>query len=170
MAGEPTHRFFTLNPRRKSWNMLLRPNLQLRLPIYVLGLTFVFVGLLAAHTYDVYGRLFTLAITESGQPEWFERTLRAQTGDFAWVWGAIGLGYMLAVLATCIVYVHRMVGPIVPIRRQIEALKNGDYGSRIALRSADAFDDVAADLNDLTDLLAEQQQKPEDEGSSLTPS
>ena len=60
MASDPGRGFFTLNPRRKAQNMLLRPGLQLRLPAYLLLLTLGFLGLLAAHTYEVYGRLFTL--------------------------------------------------------------------------------------------------------------
>jgi len=159
VASTPSRGFFTLNPRRKAKNMLLQPGLQLRLPVYMLLLTLALLGLLAAHTYEVYGRLFALAIAESNQPEWFRRTLDAQTGDFALVWGALGLTYTLAVLTVCIVYVHRMVGPIVPFRRHIEALKNGDFSSRVKLRRGDAFEDVASDLNELAELLAEQEKR-----------
>lgn len=159
MAREPSTNFLTLNPRRKFWNALQRPGLQLRLPLYLIAITGLFVGLLTAHTYDVYGRLFELAVAESSQPEWFERTLAAQSGDFGLVWGALTLGYMLSVLVMCIVYVHRMVGPLVPMRRHVEAIKNGDYASRVHLRDGDAFHDVAEELNDLAASLAEAEKR-----------
>ena len=159
MARGQSTGFFTLNPRRKFWNLLQQPGLQLRLPVYVLSLTLVFVGLLSGHTYDVYGRLFELAVAESSQPEWFERTLQAQSGDFALVWGSLSLGYVVAVLVLCIAYVHRMVGPLVPMRRHVEALKNGDSSSRIHLRDGDAFRQLAVELNDLAEILAETEKR-----------
>ncbi len=164
LAREPNAGFFTLNPRRKSWNLLQRPDLQLRLPAYLLALTLAFVGLLSAHTWDVYGRLFARAVAESNQPAWFERTLSAQTGDFALVWGAITLAYVLSVVILCVAYVHRMVGPLVPLRRHLEAMKNGDFSVRTHLRSRDAFQELAEELNELTAALADAEKRERAQG------
>jgi methyl-accepting chemotaxis protein len=49
---------------------------------------------------------------------------------------------------------HRIFGPIVSIRRRINALANGDYQSRIRLRANDEFKEVAVDLNKLAEVLA----------------
>ena len=46
-----------------------------------------------------------------------------------------------------------------PLAHRLEALKNGDFSSRVALRRGDAFEDVAHDLNELAELLAEQAKR-----------
>jgi signal transduction histidine kinase len=44
----------------------------------------------------------------------------------------------------------RLVGPITPISRHIEALNNGDYSSRISLRKNDYLEDIEVSLNELS--------------------
>lgn len=48
---------------------------------------------------------------------------------------------------------HRIFGPMVPIRRHLKALIEGDYSSRLTLRKKDEFQDVAEDLNELAKVL-----------------
>ena len=156
--AEPSKSFFTLNPRRKSKNLLLQPALQLKLPFYLLVLTLVFAGLFAAHGYRSYGRL----LTEMKPPPYLDEIVAAQTSDFLIVCGVLTFVYALIVVGLSIVYAHRMVGPMVPFRRQLEALKNGDYSTRVHLRRGDAFEDVARELNELSELL-ERAEKPDPE-------
>ena len=42
---------------------------------------------------------------------------------------------------------------MVTFRRHVEVWRSGDYAPRIALRKKDAFQDIAAGLNDLAELL-----------------
>lgn len=53
-----------------------------------------------------------------------------------------------------LVYSHRIFGPEVSIRRQIDALCKGEYDKRITLRKRDEFKEVADDLNRLAEILA----------------
>ena len=53
----------------------------------------------------------------------------------------------------------RVVGPVVAFQRQVEALKNGDYQSRVRLREKDCFDDLAQDLNELASLLERDEKR-----------
>ncbi len=151
--GEPNRGFFTLNPRRKSTNLLLQPALQLRLPLYLLLLTFAAGMLLGVHTYLSYERLFAVAVEHTENPVHFEQIFGAQTADFLVGVGAMGLVYVLALVVLSIAYLHKLVGPTVPLRRQLEALKNGDYSARVKLREGDALQDVARDLNELAEVL-----------------
>ncbi len=160
MARAPGTGFFTLNPRRKPWNLLLRPSLQLKLPLYMLLLTLAFVSTLAFHSYLTFGRVFEVAIQETLQPEFYRHVIAAQTRDFGVTLAALAFGYSVVVLVLCVAWAHRMIGPEIPIRRHIEALKNGDYGSRIHLRKQDAFGDVAEDLNELAAILEEGPKEP----------
>jgi signal transduction histidine kinase len=48
---------------------------------------------------------------------------------------------------------HRIWGPVIPLRRQINDLKNGNYQARIQLRPGDEFVELAEDLNALAHSL-----------------
>ena len=47
-----------------------------------------------------------------------------------------------------------MGGPTVAFRRHIQALRQGDFDSRVRLRRGDAFNEVADELNALSEDLA----------------
>jgi hypothetical protein len=68
--------------------------------------------------------------------------------------GIIGISVLSVVcFILWVVYSHRIFGPIVPIRRHIISLKNGDYSVRIKLRTGDEMKDVAEELNQLAEAL-----------------
>lgn len=71
--------------------------------------------------------------------------------------GTFGLGiFGVAAILMWVVFSHRIFGPVVPIRRHVEKLIEGDFSSRIALRSADELKELAADLNRLAEKLSEK--------------
>ena len=150
--------FFTLRPRRSSLRMLLQPVLQLKLPVVIVLLTLAFGLAFGANCWAAYARLHQLSLSQL--PEFHEQLFRDQTGNFLAVSGAIAVGYLAAILVYCVRYAHRLVGPTVAFRRHIEALKNGDYASRVVLRRNDAFGEVAADLNDLAHQLEHDEKPP----------
>jgi methyl-accepting chemotaxis protein len=147
--------------RRYKMNLLLQPALQLKLPALLVIITLGFVALQVAHTQFAYGKLFEIVLEEAGRPPFLEDLLRDQTGDYLEVSGAFTVLYFLVVVILSVAYAHRMVGPMVPIRRQIEALKNGDYSARVTLRKRDAFGELAEDLNELTRMLEEHGKERE---------
>ena len=67
MAREPGVGFFTLNPRRRPTVIPVQPGVQLKLPITILLVTVAFVGLLAWHSQDIFGRVFEFALREVSQ-------------------------------------------------------------------------------------------------------
>ncbi len=129
------------------------PFAQLKLPVYLLILTLAFGALFAWHSIAAYERLYGLVI--SSIPESHRVLLLDQTRDFAIVSATILTGYALFVLGVCLAYSHGLLGPLVALRRHVQALKDGEYGSRVELRESDrAYLDVAQDLNDLAQSLA----------------
>ncbi len=160
----PGNKFFTLNPRRKTSNLLIQPTLQLTLPVCLLLLTLGFAAVSAMHSHMAYGRLFELALEHTEQREFFEKDLKAQTADFKVVSGALAGAYVLIVMVVSILYAHRLVGPSVAFRRQLEAMKNGDFSQRVKLRKGDAFAEIADDLNELAEIF----ERDKGEGSSIT--
>ncbi len=129
------------------------PFAQLKLPVYLLILTLAFGALFAWHSTAAYERLYGLVI--SSIPESHRVLLLDQTRDFAIVSATILTGYALFVLGVCLAYSHGLLGPLVALRRHVQALKHGEYGSRVELRESDtAYLGVAQDLNDLAQSLA----------------
>jgi signal transduction histidine kinase len=63
---------------------------------------------------------------------------------------------------------NQIFGPLVPIKKFILKLKEGDYSSRILLRKDDEFTDIADELNALAQNL-EQQQAQQREQQSKPP-
>ncbi len=151
-------RILGLNQQRKTANLLLQPGVQLKLPVYFLLITTAFGGLVAIAISNAYRSLFLTIAAD--QPAYMERVLGAQTQDLLVVSGMLTIAYLLTVVAVAIVILHRLVGPTVALRRQVEALKNGDYSARVSLRRNDAFSELADDLNELAALL-ERGEKPE---------
>ena len=80
-------------------------------------------------------------------------TMQASVTMFGVV-GAIVL--ILMCLLLWVVYSHRVFGPMIPLRRHVQKLKEGDYSSRVILRGKDEFKELAADLNELAELLAKK--------------
>jgi signal transduction histidine kinase len=56
-------------------------------------------------------------------------------------------------LVTWLMYSHRIFGPVVPIRRQLLNLREGNYGGKVTLRRYDEFKEIAEDLNQLSSKL-----------------
>ena len=69
--------------RRSPMNFLLRPALQLKLPVYLLGVTLGFVALWGAHAYVAYETLLVSAFEDTVASEGLKHVLRFQTRDFA---------------------------------------------------------------------------------------
>ncbi len=142
------------DPRQRRAVRLLEPAAQLKLPLFLLAITLVFVAVSLGNAYFAFARFYDLAMTTV--PPAFHETVREQTLTFLILSGLIGVAYALAVLCFAIAYTHRLVGPSVAFRRHLYALRHGDYGERVSLRrGGSAFRDVARGLN----LLAEQLQR-----------
>ena len=145
-----------LDPRRRTVR-LLRPAVQLRLPLYLLAISLVFLGAMVWLAQAGLMRPIGFVIAEL-TPSLAE-TLGLLLRDFAAVAATATLAYVLLVLGVSGVYVKRLVGPVVAFRRHGEALKNGDYRSRVLLRGADAFEDLSQDLNELAGLLERDEKR-----------
>ena len=153
------------NQRRSTLNILQQPALQLKLPLILLAVTFAFAIFQIWHVHFAYSQIFDTVLKEAGQPQVLQDLIHDQTRDFITVSVEIGLAYALVIIALSVVAVHRMVGPTVAFRRHIEAMKNGDYSSRIHLRKRDAFKEIQDDLNELAALLEREANKHETSNS-----
>jgi methyl-accepting chemotaxis protein len=75
------------------------------------------------------------------------------------IWALLVLvGYVGVSIAVSLRITQKMVGSTVGFRRHIRAIANGDLSKRISVKRGDAFQDVAEELNYLTDALAKARE------------
>lgn len=142
------------DPRRSF--RLLHPGIQLGLALHVLAVGCVFGLLFLWNAWYAFADL--LATGFASAPAAFETEVREQARSFAMVSLAMGLGYALMVLGVCVAWSHRLLGPTVPLRRHVQALRDGNCRGRLRLRKTDGpFLPLADDLNELTQTLERRQ-------------
>ncbi len=149
-------RLFGLNEHRKARNLLLRPAFQLKLPLYILllSMAFLVLGVLFGNLYFQQTYMSTLAT--STQPEYLQQVIARQTQEFKLLSLLLLAVYAALVTVITTIYTHRLIGPTLPIRRHIKALRDGLYSHRVVLRKHDGLHDVADELNALAKTLEER--------------
>lgn len=140
---------FTRVSRRKTINLLLQPNLQLKLPLYVLLLTLMFVLSLWAVLYQGFEGLYEFIMLQSNIGEQIGPAIKYQANAVKIVLSVMTIVYAILIIGLSVAYLHRLVGPTIAFSRHMRALSNGDYSSRVKLRKNDAFRELAEDMNDL---------------------
>ncbi len=145
-----------LNEHRKARSLLLRPVFQLKLPFYILLLSIVFLllGVLFGNLY--FQQTYMSMLATSTQPDYLHEAFTRQVEEFRTLSFALLLVYAGLVTVISTIYTHRLVGPVMPIRRHIKALRDGLYTHRVTLRRHDGLQDIADDLNDLARTLEER--------------
>ncbi len=157
MAGNFMRSLFGLDSRRAF--RFLQLGTQVRLPLYLLLITVSFVSLFAWHTHSAFSKLYAMVMTSV--PDSFKEQIAHQTQDFSIVGAAILDGFVLVMVGFCIAYTHTLLGPTVPLRRQVQSMKDGNYQARNKLRQSDAaHQGLADDLNELASILQHAQKNP----------
>ena len=132
---------------------MLKPSLQMKLPLYTLILSFTF-GLVALLLFYVYfEQLYAMMLENTTQGSYLRAAVRLQTSNFIEAASMLLVGYILLMVAVTTIYTHRIIGPTVALKRHIKALKDGLYSHRVQLRKHDELKDMAADLNELAEIL-----------------
>jgi methyl-accepting chemotaxis protein len=140
---------FSRISRRKTINLLLQPNLQLKLPLYVLLLTLMFALLLWAVLCQGFEGFYEFLMLQSNVGEQIGPIIKYQTNAVIMVLSVMTIAYVILIIGLSVVYLHRLVGSTIAFSRHVRALRNGEYSSRIKLRKNDAFWELAQDMNDL---------------------
>jgi len=144
-----------LDERRKTKNFLQKPAFQLRLPLFILLLSVAFL-LLALALGNLYFEQTFATMTmmaTSSQTEYLQAVISEQTREFRFLSLLLLAVYAALVIVVTVIYTHRLIGPVLPVMRHIKALQEGLYSHRIKLRSHDAFQELAGELNELAAVL-----------------
>jgi HAMP domain-containing protein len=149
-------RLFSLNEHRKAYNLLLRPAFQLKLPLYILllSMAFLVLGVLFGNLY--FQQTYMSALATSTQPDYLQDVIARQTHEFKLLSLLLLAVYAALVTVITAIYTHRLIGPTLPIRRHIKALRDGLYSHRVRLRKHDGLQDLADELNALASALEER--------------
>lgn len=142
--------------QRNVRNILLRPEFQLKYSFYFVGITLIMMGgVFLLFLLSLEDMISTLAVVYRIEPEVIgaiQDSLR--TATFTTV--IVGALFGIVSVSLGIILTHRLVGPMVPIRRIIHQLAEGQYGVQARLRSKDDFQDIMNDLNQLSLKLSER--------------
>lgn len=128
--------------------------------MYMLGSTALVALLLGAFLYFAFNDLIAVINDSSETTSYYGEMIEIQLVNLVRYCGALFILYILLLAAVCVSYTHRLVGPLRPFTRQVEAMIDGNYKSRITLRKGDLqlYNEYADKLNELAKKLADQQK------------
>ena len=155
--------FFTLNPRRKARNRLQKPRLQLAFAMYAILLTILFSVSIIATVYLAFGDLYHAILDTSELRLYYKNEIRENFQASIGTLIPIVLTYVILIMVISVVFTERMVGPTIAFLRHINALKNGVYSARITLRKRDELQELAAELNELAEILERKSERDRNE-------
>ena len=141
--------------QRRLVNYLLQPLVQMRLGLVNVALSLAFVVALGWYA---YGRFVQFADVIATLTQADDQVSTLVSGYIRSVGATAFAGAVLFVLVNLFVSIyvtHRLVGPTVAFRRHIRGLLDGNFDVKTRLRKGDAFNEVAEDLNLLSERLGE---------------
>jgi methyl-accepting chemotaxis protein len=145
--------------KRRIKNYLLSPELQMRYGLYFLLFGFISAFFLQWFVYDkVKSQLVAFyALPDSDKLilEWIDPSVVLVDSQ--------AIIFFIAFPIVCFVFAifitHRIVGPVVALKRQIEKLQQGKFSSRVKLRKNDELFELAEALNELTANLQQKEMR-----------
>ena len=131
--------------KRKIRNYLINRRLQLRLTTKFLVLIFFFctiIGLLVYHTiWPVVSGFVPLALITHLKQQIFFRLF------------CFSMPLVLVISACCIVFTHKIAGPVFNMEQKLEKLIKGEDAQMIILRQGDELQDLAEKINKIIDVF-----------------
>jgi len=137
--------------KRRIINAVWQPFLQFKLLMYMLGSTAIVAVLLGAFLYFAFSDLINVVTGKTEATSYYGEMIEIQLIHLFRYCGALFVLYILLLAAVCVAYTHRLIGPLRPFTRHVEALAQGDYSSRVNLRKGDLemYTEYAEKLNEL---------------------
>ena len=137
--------------KRRVVNAVWQPFVQFKLLMYMLGTTAVVALLLGAFLYYAFSDLVAAIAGANEGVGYYGEMVQIQLVHLFRYCGALFVLYVLLLAAVCVAYTHRLIGPLRPFTRHVEALAQGDYSSRVNLRKGDLdmYVEYAEKLNEL---------------------
>jgi nitrogen fixation/metabolism regulation signal transduction histidine kinase len=137
---------------RKFTNYFIRPKIQIKHALFAMIYSFLGLGLVQIFSYQ---KLNSLQLTSEIGKESHQWLIEYAQYMF---WIHLGTLFLIGIAAfvLSIITTHHFTGPLVPILRHIDALKNKNYEQRTHLRKSDDLTEIAAALNELSESLKKE--------------
>ena len=147
-----------LSENRKAANLLLKPVLQLKLALYAIMLTMIFLCTTVFFGKMYFEQTYITLVENTTQAEYIQAVVTQQVHQFKSMFQLLLVVYSVLMVVLITVYTHRMIGPTLPIMRHIRALRDGFYSQRVRLRRHDCFQELADELNKLAETLEKRKE------------
>ena len=151
--------------RRRSWrNSLVEPILPFKLLAGMLGSTVVVGALLAVFLRFAFAHVFI-------SMPMLEALDFARYRSLVIVIAALMIIYVLLLTAICVLYTHRLTGPLRPFGRHVDALAAGDHAARVRVRRSDLpmHHEIADRLNELAEACGARTPDGKERAPDSTP-
>ncbi|MBX2880628.1 MAG: hypothetical protein KTR32_11875 [Granulosicoccus sp.] len=145
--------------KRRVSNAMWQPFIQFKLLLCMLGSTVFVAIMLGTFLFITFNDLISTVGGTSSSTTHYGELLEIQLEHLFRYCGALFVVYVLLLAAVCVAYTHRLIGPLTPFKRHVDALNSGDYTSRITLRKGDI--EIYADYADALNTLASSLDKNE---------
>ena len=165
MANDSVFSSSILSPqtRRRLKSLLINPELQIRLPVYLLIVTLIFACASWIVLHVAFNGLYDFAFEQGNIGEQVGDVLRHHIRIVVTVLTLLIIMYVLLTIGLSVAYLHKLIGPSIAFKRHISTLKDGNYSSRILLRQDDALGEMAIELNELAEALEKKHHPAEPE-------
>ncbi|MFK7872143.1 MAG: hypothetical protein AB8C84_03085 [Oligoflexales bacterium] len=141
---------------RSIRSTLVEPFRQIKFGLYMIALSFAFVGILAYLFIDSFKQQYShvMRIFQVVDPDlqWEVVTDEVFIMNISQLIFAI-VAYLIILFWVVFKLTHRYYGPMVSLERLIIELKSGRYHSRVKIRAHDEMQSLALHLNELAESL-----------------
>jgi len=141
--------------KRNLRSLIIEPFQQLRIGLWAIGISVVFVVIIAAMiSYSFYGQYQHMMEVFSVDPslQW-ELVWNDAIITNVYIMISIFVSYLAIMCFVIFKMTHKVYGPLVSIERFIKKLEGGNYSERIRLREKDDLKRLASKLNELAESL-----------------
>lgn len=144
--------------RRKIAQTIWQPFLQYKLLMCLLGGSVLVAIVLGAFLLFALSDMIGIIDAQGNANNYYGEMIGKEMINIFRYCGALFTLYVILLAAICITYTHKVIGPLSPINRHIDALIAGDYQHRLTLRKKDLplIQEQAEKLNTLAATLDKQ--------------
>lgn len=146
--------------QRRILNFLLEPYTQMRMGVYANLAALIFITAVSAVVYVQLNDFFAIVLEATElEDEVFSIAQTYLSDSITWLF-ILAVLFMCSNLLISILFTHKMVGPAYALRRHIRGLISGAYDSRTFLRRGDLMQELAVELNRLSEQLESKHNLP----------
>lgn len=144
--------------KRKVAQTIWQPFLQYKLLMYLLGGSVLVAMILGSFLLYALSDMIGIIDAQGSSNNYYGEMIGKEMINIFRYCGALFVLYVIFLAAICITYTHKVIGPLKPINRHIDALVAGNYQHRVMLRDKDLplIKEQAEKLNVLAAALNKQ--------------